>query len=186
MSNYRKLIVAVLGMVVMLLEGTAFEIPLPVQDWIVDAILGLATLFGIYQVPNTSSDGSTVRSPAWVGVIALFLTFLMMSGCASQRPEVRNLSDAIAVTSADIETAAQQVRRACGHTVPGGRCVPGALINTDMKNDLAQRLQDALDGVKLADLALDNDEILEADDRLNRARNILQLVRDSLAAAEST
>lgn len=114
--------------------------------------------------------------------LSTLFVFLFLVGCAA-RPEVDSIADAIVVTAADIETAAQQIGRACGNTEPDGPCAPGALISTSDKDRLAEDLQEALDSLLLANQALAADEGIEADNRLARAKSLLLIVRTALDSA---
>lgn len=186
-------IIAFLGGLLALLQEVDAVTDISSKALLVLVVTSLLSFVKDFQAISMRQVSANVRAKmngtpnAFFGaILGGVLALAMFSGCASQRPGVDSVSDAIVVTAADIETIAQQVRRACGHTTPGGRCVPGALIDTDTKNDLARRLQDALDAVKLANVALINDEAIEADNKLARARTILMLVRGILAESETT
>ena len=119
-----------------------------------------------------------MRTILYAALLALTITF--SAGCATQRPEVNSLSDAIVVTSADIESLATELRRMCGNTVAGGPCRSGSLVSTTSKNHLAGQLRTALEAVKTANLALIQDEAIDAENHLARAHSILVLVREEV------
>ena len=76
----------------------------------------------------------SIHIRAYQAVLAVLLATLI--GCVTPRPEIDSVSDAIVVTAADVETAAQQVQRACGNLEPNGDCRIGAPIDTATKNRL--------------------------------------------------
>ncbi len=132
---------------------------------------------GIKQLPGTGD----VRSPVFVGILAGLLALLMLSGCAAQRPQIDSIADGIAVTAADVETAAQTVRSLCRNAQPGGPCAVGALISTSQKESLKNGLQDVLDGLSVANLALSMDDYSGAQTKLARTQAILAVLSAELA-----
>lgn len=116
-------------------------------------------------------------------LIPLLLAFVII-GCGTPVPRADSIEDAIVVTSANIETAADQLQDLCGNTVPRGQCRAGALVDTDTKERLRLQLQEALDAVRLANLAVSNDDNHDASDSLGRAQALLTLVRSELARRE--
>ena len=131
---------------------------------------------GIKQLPGTGD----ARSPAFVGLLAILLACFALSGCGTQRPQIDSISDAIAVTAADVETAAQTVKSLCRNERPGGPCAAGAPISTDQKESLKNGLQDVLDGLSLANLAVATGNDAEARGGLARTEAILAVLRAEL------
>ena len=61
--------------------------------------------------------------------IVVMLMCLMFASCSllpTQRPEIHDVADAIAVTSTDIKSTAQIVQSLCGNVVEDGDCLAGA------------------------------------------------------------
>ena len=114
---------------------------------------------------------------------ALLALVFFVAACAA-RPEIRNIEDGIAVTSADIKSVAEQVTRMCGNTVPDGPCTAGSLISTDDKQDIKARLQEASEQVVLANAAVNVRDTFEASDKLGQAEGILRLIREQLASMQ--
>lgn len=138
---------------------------------------------GTKLLPGT---GTATRSPVVVGILAGLMALLMFSGCnVLQRPQVDSVADAIAVTAADVETTAQTVKRLCGNTRPGGDCARGATLSTDQKESLKNGLQDVLDGLSVANLALATGNAIEAGDSLARTQAILAVLRAELTRLEN-
>lgn len=133
---------------------------------------------------NVTGSGN-VHSPAAVGLLAILLTCLMLSGCGVQRPQIDSISDGIAVTAADVETAAQTVKSLCRNERPGGPCASGALISTATKERLKSRLQSVLDGLSMANRALATDDTLVAQDRLARTEALLAVLRAELTRLQN-
>ncbi len=134
---------------------------------------------GLASVTGTGN----VHSPTSVGIVAILLTCLMLSGCGMQRPQVDSVADAIAVTAADVETAAQTVKSLCRNIEPGGPCADSAIISTAQKESLKNGLQDVLDGLSLANLAVANGDLVGAGDGLARTQAILAVLSAELARA---
>ncbi len=129
---------------------------------------------------NMTGSGN-VHSPAAVGILAILLACFALSGCAAQRPQIDSIADGIAVTAADVETAAQTVRSLCRNAQPGGPCAVGALISTRQKESLKNGLQDVLDGLSIANLALAMDDFSGAKTKLARTQAILAVLSAELA-----
>ncbi|MCH8134809.1 MAG: hypothetical protein IIB77_02385 [Proteobacteria bacterium] len=127
------------------------------------------------------SGSGNVHSPAAVGILAILLACFALSGCAAQRPQIDSIADGIAVTAADVETAAQTVRSLCRNLDPGGPCAAGALISTTQKESLKNGLQDVLDSLSLANLALAMDDYPGARTKLARTQAILAVLSAELA-----
>ena len=133
---------------------------------------------------NITRSGN-LHSPAVVGLLAGLMALLMLSGCGVQRPQVDSVADGIAVTAADVETAAQTVKRLCRNTQPSGPCGPGALISTAQKDSLKNGLQDVLDGLSIANLALATNDYGKAMDGLARTQAILAVLSAELARLQN-
>ena len=116
--------------------------------------------------------------------LTVILCVLAVAGCGINRPVIDSVADAIAVTAADIETAAQTAQRLCGNTVPDGPCRPGALLDTGTKDEIKNQLQDALDYLSDANRALAADEGARASGFLNRAEALLVVVEAVLRERE--
>ena len=121
---------------------------------------------------NVRGAGGTVNT--FIAFIALG-TMVALGGCAS-RPTVDSLADGVAVTAADIETAAQTTARLCQNTVPSGPCAENALIDTELRDEVKGELQRALAYLNDANRALAADQAARADGLLNRATAILVVV----------
>lgn len=119
--------------------------------------------------------------------ILLTLFLVLVTGCATvERPEVDSLSDAIATKASEIESVATQVHILCGNTEPGGDCLPGAVLDTDTKNDLRDRLQEAQDIIVLANTVLAVNDEVGAQGRLLQVESILRLIREELSEHSSS
>ena len=118
-------------------------------------------------------------------MLATLLACLMLSGCATQRPQIDSMADAIAVTAADVETVAQTVKSLCRNERPGGPCAAGAPISTDQKESLKNGLQDVLDGLSLANLALATGDEAGARGGLARTEAILAVLRAELVRLQN-
>lgn len=114
-------------------------------------------------------------------ITILMAAFAILTGCATDRPQIHNPSDAIAKTASEIESVATEVQRACGNTEPGGECLPLSPISTADKDALRDRLQDAQDALVLANSALVAHDMADVDSRLKQAEIILLLIRNELA-----
>ncbi len=119
------------------------------------------------------------RLPCSIAV--LILTSVMLCACVTPRPQVNSVADAIIVSSADIESAAQTVQNLCGNTEPGGPCAAGSLISTTSKNSYKRQLQDALDGVKTANRLLAAGNATAAGNRLDQVDAIVLALTAELA-----
>jgi len=158
-----------------------------------EAVVGfLVIVFGVMCKPDAQikalrglGAGSNAKSPAVMGVLALILATLMLSGCAVQRPQVDSIADGIAVTASDVETAAQTVKRLCRNTEPGGPCADDALISTEQKESLENGLQDVLDGLSIANLALATNDNIGAMDGLAQTDAILAVLRAELTRLQN-
>jgi len=113
-------------------------------------------------------------------ILSLLLVFVLLFGCGIQRPPVDSIADGIAVTAADVETTAQMVKSLCRNTVPGGPCADDAMISTGQKESLKNGLQDVLDGLSMANLALAVNDDATARDGLARTQAILAVLRAEL------
>lgn len=133
---------------------------------------------GIKQIPGTGA------SPPLVGLLALIVAAVGLSGCATKRPPIESISDAIVVTSADVEIASDTLLSLCGNTVPRGPCRAGAVISQETNARIAQNLTNVVDGVERASNALAADELLDANDEIGRARSLLTIIRAELARLE--
>jgi len=137
---------------------------------------------------NMTNSGN-VHSPGAVGIVAVLLACLMLSSCGylglTPRPEIDSVSDGIAVTAADVETAAQTVKRLCLNTEPGGPCADGATISTEQKESLKNGLQDVLDGLSIANLAVATDDEAAARGRLARTQAILAVLSAELVRLQN-
>lgn len=123
--------------------------------------------------------------PLAAGILATLLACLMLSGCGIQRPQIDSVADGIAVTASDVETTAQTVQRLCRNTRPGGSCADGALISTEQKESLKNGLQDVLDGLSMANLALATNDTVGAMDGLARTNAILAVLRAELTRLQN-
>ena len=136
-------------------------------------------------IASMTSMDPNARSPWYVGILAGFLAMAMLSGCGIVRPDIDSTADAIAVTAADVETAAQTVSHLCLNVVPGGDCAEGAPISTGQKESLKNGLQDVLDGLSLANLALATQDNSGASSQLARTRALLSVLQAELARLEN-
>ncbi len=135
------------------------------------------------------TGSNNVHSPPTVGIVAMLLACLMLSGCSylgvTPRPDIDSIPDAIAVTAADVESAAQTVKSLCRNEQPGGPCAATAIISTDQKESLKNGLQDVLDGLSLANLAVANGDDAGAQSVLERTQAILAVLSAELARLQN-
>lgn len=136
-----------------------------------------------YNALNARKMIASMTNGTRTGIFVVFLAMMLVS-CSAPRPQIDSVADAIAVTSADIETAAETVLDLCRNASPGGQCAPNALISTSTKDDMKRQLQAALDGVKTANDALDAHDSIAADNHLDRARTLLTILSQQLARLE--
>ena len=183
MQKYTKAILAFAGILLPLLEQIG--VPLPTfltLDWL-QGLLLLLTPAAVYFFPNKDPDllPYRVRSPASVSILALLLACFMLASCGIQRPHIDSAADAIAVTSADIETAAQTVKDLCQNIEPGGPCAPTSIISTQRKESFKVSLQKMLDTLRTADLALTMGQEAKSDEYLARTESMLLILKSELA-----
>lgn len=114
-------------------------------------------------------------------LLKILAIFTLLAGCATPRPEVDSVADAILVTSADIESAAQTVQGLCGNLTPGGPCAAGAAISTETKESLKVRLQQAQDAIVTANRLLAAGLPADAEGKLALAESILLALQAELA-----
>jgi len=135
------------------------------------------------------TKSGNLHSPPAAGLLAGLVALLMLSGCTglgiTSRPSIDSLPDAIAVTAADVETAAQTVKRLCRNTEPGGPCAASAAISTEQKESLKYGLQDVLDGLSLANLAVANDNEAAARGSLARVNALLAVLSAELVRLQN-
>ena len=146
--------------------------------WIVLGVGALVSFLKDFQALSVRRGigkltGTTVKSPWLIGLIALFLSMSMLSGCATQRPKIDSMADAIVVTSADIESTAQIVKNLCRNIVEDGPCAAGSLISTSTKDSFKRSLQEAQDSVVAANRLLAAGKSVDAGDRLAFADAII-------------
>lgn len=96
----------------------------------------------------------------------LVLFVFILAGCANL---AENLSDAAATS----ESIAQVTLQECGNTTPGGPCQPGALIDTETKEQIATELRRANDYLDNANALLREGERSQAQSLLVRVENML-------------
>lgn len=111
----------------------------------------------------------------------ILLSFLLLFGCATPRPDIDSVSDAIVVASADVESIATTVQRLCRNEVPGGDCASGALITTAAKERMRNQLQTAQDSIVAANRLLAAGETVEAGDKLSLAEALVIALQAELA-----
>lgn len=180
------------GMLALLTQEGVTEIgDISQLSWIVlgvGALIGFGKDFQTLSVrralANVTNSGN-VHSPAAVGLLAILLACFSLSGCGLQRPNVDSISDGIAVTAADVETAAQTVKRLCRNERPGGPCANSALISTGQKESLKNGLQDVLDGLSIANLAVATGDGVGARSGLARTQAILAVLSAELARLQN-
>lgn len=188
MTEYTKAITAAVALAVAIANGFGWEVPEDVVDGVIAILIWAGGVFGVYQLANKPKDSSSeriARAPALTCIGAVLLAALMLSGCESlgiARPSVDSPSDAVVVAAANITTVATEVHRACGNEEPGGPCLPGALIDTETKDEMRDRLQEALDALVLANRLLDANDEAGAGDKLEEIGFMLSLIREELAS----
>ena len=201
MQKYTKAIIAFFAVLLPFLDQAGAALPeFLTLAWVQGLVLAL-TPVAVYFFPNkelakivvtgvhhpSNSPGNTsANSPTLAGFLAIVLACSMLAGCGIQRPQINSISDAIAVTAADIETSAQLVKNLCLNTVPGGPCAPGAILSTEAKESLKAQLERMLSVLRAADMALSVNENLEAEDRLAQVQALLMILRGELARAQET
>ena len=192
MQKYTKAIIAFFAVLLPFLDQAGAALPeFLTLAWVQGLVLAL-TPVAVYFFPNKPPEETNmvsvhgrINSPRLAGFLAIVLACSMLAGCGIQRPQIHSISDAIAVTAADIETSAQLVKNLCLNTVPGGPCAPGAILSTEAKEKLKASLQSILDGLRLADLALASGDLLDAEDRLARTQALLTILRAQLTQVET-
>jgi len=127
------------------------------------------------------TPGPMIQSPWLTGILAGLLALSMLSGCVTPRPKIDSIADGIAVTAADIETAAQTVKSLCRNTEPGGPCAADALISTDTKERLKNQLQEMLNALTVANLALSAADTSQAQTKLQQTTALLLILQAELA-----
>ena len=81
MSNYRKLIVAFVGLGLMLAHRHwGFDLT-GLEPQITDAVIAALTAFGVWRFPNSPTRDAVLRAPALTVILAAGLALLMLSGC---------------------------------------------------------------------------------------------------------
>ena len=191
MQKYTKAIIAFFAVLLPFLDQAGAALPeFLTLAWVQGLVLALtpvAVFFFPNKEPVVIKQGyRSVNSPPLAGFLAIVLACSMLAGCGIQRPQIHSISDAIAVTAADIETSAQLVKNLCLNTVPGGPCAPGAILSTEAKEKLKAQLVRMLDVLRAADMALSVNENLEAEDRLAQVQALLMILRGELARAQET
>lgn len=191
MQKYTKAIIAFFAVLLPFLDQAGAALPeFLTLAWVQGLVLAL-TPVAVYFFPNKEpavikQAYRSVNSPPLAGFLAIVLACSMLAGCGIQRPQINSISDAIAVTAADIETSAQLVKNLCLNTVPGGPCAPGAILSTEAKESLKAQLERMLSVLRAADMALSVNENLEAEDRLAQVQALLMILRGELARAQET
>lgn len=193
MQKYTKAIIAFFAVLLPFLDQAGAALPeFLTLAWVQGLVLAL-TPVAVFFFPNKEPMGdkgsvtpSLVNSPPLAGFLAIVLACSMLASCGIQRPQINSISDAIAVTAADIETSAQLVKNLCLNTVPGGPCAPGAILSTEAKESLKAQLVRMLSVLRAADMALSVNENLEAEDRLAQVQALLMILRAELARAQDT
>lgn len=82
MSEYRKLFAAIIGIGVMIGARFGLEIDEGTQQALLDSIIGLATAFAVWRVPNERSVVGRPLCPPWVVLLSLLVGAGSLSGCA--------------------------------------------------------------------------------------------------------
>ena len=191
MQKYTKAIIAFFAVLLPFLDQAGAALPeFLTLAWVQGLVLAL-TPVAVYFFPNKEPVAikqayKSVNAPPLAGFLAIVLACSMLAGCGIQRPQINSISDAIAVTAADIETSAQLVKNLCLNTVPGGPCAPGAILSTEAKESLKAQLERMLSVLRAADMALSVNENLEAEDRLAQVQALLMILRGELARAQET
>lgn len=154
------------------------------STWIAVGGGALVAFLKDFQAVNTRNALSKMTKTGNVHGLAGWFVVLVacftIAACTAPRPKIDSLSDAIVVTSADIETAATEVRKLCGNTAPNGPCVPLAPISTEKKDELKKHLQTAVNYVAQANWALTSNDEAGAADQLSRAETLLLIVQTLL------
>ena len=193
MQKYTKAIIAFFAVLLPFLDQAGAALPeFLTLAWVQGLVLAL-TPVAVWFFPNKPPEETNmvsvhgrINSPKLAGFLAIVLACSMLAGCGIQRPQIHSISDAIAVTAADIETSAQLVKNLCLNTVPGGPCAPGAILSTEAKESLKAQLERMLSVLRAADMALSVNENLEAEDRLAQVQALLMILRGELARAQET
>lgn len=136
---------------------------------------------GFKSLPGTGVDPNRLNSPPWVAFLAVVMACFMLAGCGTQRPHIDSAADAIVVTAADVETAAQVIHDLCQNLEPGGPCADGAILSTAHKESLKATLQSILDTLRMADVALAAGDGLQSNAYLARTESMLRILKSELA-----
>lgn len=136
---------------------------------------------GIKSLPGTGNNPNRINSPPWVSFLAVVVACFMLAGCGIQRPTIDSASDAIAVTAADVETAAQTIHDLCQNIEPGGPCADNAILSTERKERFKVYLQTILDTLRAADLALAAGDDAQSNTYLARTESMLLILKNELA-----
>ncbi len=180
------------GMLALLTQDGVTEVgDISQLSWIVlgvGALIGFGKDFQAITVRRylaNATGSSNVHSPPAVGIIAILLACFMLSGCGTTRPPIDSMADAIAVTAADVETAAQAVKSLCRNTQPGGPCASNAAITTEQKEGLKDGLQEVVNGLNFANMAVSNDDIAGANGGLARTNALLAVLQAELTRLQN-
>lgn len=139
MSNYRKLIVAFVGLGLMLAHRHwGFDLT-GLEPQITDAVIAAMTAFGIWRFPNSPTRDAVLRAPALTVILAAGLALLLM-GCAGTADTRATNAVAIACDSyatllegltpykAEM-TVAQAERVNATNLLVDPVCLPGSMID---------------------------------------------------------
>lgn len=167
MSEYRKLIAAVVGLAVMIAARFGFEVDSATTAAIIDAIVGLATAVSVYLVPNEPSKGANTLSPPTVGLLALLLACLAMAGCSGTRAAYKaadGLTDTAYVIAEQYAASVTELNDLADQGILRGEALRDA-------QDVVRRTRVVMASLTGAVLAYDQTQSAETEEALAAAIN---------------
>lgn len=180
MSNYSKLIAAVVGLVSMIVGPAFLGLTTAELDaaTITQGIIGLLTALGVYGFRNTPpAIADMPRKQGGYSTLPMLAALLVISfglaGCA-------NLANGIGAAALSIDTIADSVADECANPTPQQGCVSTSLITTAQAREVKKALQEGQDAVVDANAALNAGNKAEAGNKLGIAQAIIASVKATL------
>ncbi len=113
------------------------------------------------------------RSPAAVGLLAMLLVTLMLTGCVGAGGQ-RSIGNSIGASYLTVQTLADAIRLECGNVAPGGECTPDSVITTAEKENFKHWIGNALASIDSAHQLYEAGNEAPAGAKLQIALGILQ------------